>query len=66
MAANSAVSGGIRLKFKLIQAFIFILVTCKNDKHSIKNEGTRVLTRIYADFSDTQGQLIRQSEVESG
>ena len=57
---------GIWLKFKLIQAFMVILVTCKNEEDPIKNEGTRVLTRLYVDFSDTQGQLTRQSEVESG
>ena len=38
-----------------------ILVTCKNEEDPIKNEGTRVLTRLYVDFSDTQGQLTRQS-----
>ena len=33
-----------------------VLVTCKNEEDSIKNEGTRVLTRLYmyVDFSDTQ------------
>ena len=41
-----------------------ILVTCKNEEDPIKNEGTRVLTR-YDDFSYTQGQLTRQSELES-
>ena len=43
-----------------------ILVTSKNEDDPIKNEGTRVLTRLYVDFSDTQGQLTPQSEVESG
>ena len=45
-AANSEVSGGILLKFELIQAFIVVLVTCKNEEDPIKNEGARVLTRI--------------------
>ena len=31
-AANSAVSGEIPPKFKLIQAFIIVLVTCKNEE----------------------------------
>ena len=44
-AANSEVSGGILPKFELIQAFIVVLVTCKNEKDPIKNEGARVLTR---------------------
>ena len=44
-AANSEVSGGIPLKSELIQAFIVVLVTCKNEKDPIKNTGSRVLTR---------------------
>ena len=44
-AANSKVSGGILPKFELFQAFIVVLVTCKNEKDPIKNEGARVLTR---------------------
>ena len=44
-ATNSKVSGGILPKFELIQAFIIVLVTCKNEEDPIKNEGARVLTR---------------------
>ena len=44
-AANSEVSEGILPKYELIQAFIVVLVTCKNEEDPIKNEGTRVLTR---------------------
>ena len=44
-AANSEVSGGIPPKFKLIQAFMVVLVTCKNEVDPIKNKGSRVLTR---------------------
>ena len=29
------------------------LLTCKNEEDPIKNEGTRVLTRVYIDFSHT-------------
>ena len=43
-----------------------ILVTCKNEEDPIENEGTRVLTRLYVDSSDTQGQLTPQTDVESG
>ena len=39
------VSSGILPKFELIQAFIVILFTCKNEEDPIKNEGARVLTR---------------------
>ena len=28
-----------------------VLLTCKNEKDLIKNEGARVLTRLYIDFS---------------
>ena len=45
---------------------MIVLVTCKNEEDPIKNLGTRVLTRLYADFSDTQEQLTPQSVVESG
>ena len=44
-AANSIVSGGIMPKFKLIQAFMAVLVTCKNEEGPFKTESTRVLPR---------------------
>ena len=36
-AANTEVSGGILSKLELIQAFIVVLVTCKNEIDPIKN-----------------------------
>ena len=41
---------------KLIQAFMHVLLTCKNEVDQIKNEGARVFTRflpilVYGDFS---------------
>ena len=39
------VSGGIMPKFELIQAFIVVIVTCKNEEDPIKNEGARLLTK---------------------
>ena len=36
--------GGILPKFELIQAFMHVLVTCKNETYPIKNEGARVFT----------------------
>ena len=48
-ANNSEVSGRILPKFKLIQAFIVVLITCKNEEDPIKNEGARVLTS-FPDF----------------
>ena len=53
-AAYSKVSGGILSKFELVQAFIVVLITCKNEEDPIKNEGGRVLTSLL------------QSLVESG
>ena len=69
-AANSEASCGILPKFKLIQAFIVVLVPCKNEKDPFKNEGSRVLKdfphyKSMGIFSNAQGQLTLQSRVES-
>ena len=37
MAANSGDRDGIRQKFKLIKAFMVVLVTCENDEDLFKN-----------------------------
>ena len=63
-AAYSEVSGGILPKIEFIQAFIVVLVTCKNEEDPIKNEGGRVLTSLLFDFSDAQGQLTSKSAAE--
>ena len=64
-AANSAVLGQIWLKFKLVPDIIDVLVTCKYEEVPIKNEGSRVLTRLYdVFFSDAQGQLTPKSAAE--
>ena len=34
-----------------------VLVTCKNEEDPIKNKGASVLTTLYNDFSDAQGQV---------
>ena len=59
-AANSVVSDGILTKFKLIQVFIVVLVTCKNEEDSSKIEGTTVVTTFlpligYWDFFKCSG-----------
>ena len=41
-----------------------VLVTCKYEEDPIKNEGARVLTRLYDVFSDAQGQLNPKSAAE--
>ena len=62
-AANSAVLGRIWLKFELVRDIINDLVTCKYED-LIKNEGARVLTRLYDIFSDAQGQLTPKTGAE--
>ena len=37
------------------------LVTCKNEEDSIKNKSARVVTTLFIDFSDAQGQLTPKS-----
>ena len=41
-----------------------ILVTCKYEEDPIKNEGARVLTRLYDVFSDAQGHITPKSTSE--
>ena len=55
--ANSADPCLILSNFKPMQDFIAVLVPCKNEDDPMKNEGARVLTTLYIDFSDAQGQL---------
>ena len=42
-----------------------LLVACTNEEDTIKNEGARVVTTLFINFSDTQGQLTPKSEMES-
>ena len=55
-AANSAIHGRMWSNFKPIRDFMVVLVTCKNAEDPIKNEGTRVFTTLYINFSDAQGR----------
>ena len=57
MAANSAVLGPIWPNFELVQDVMDVLVTCKYLQDPIKNEGARVVTTLYSNFSDAQGQI---------
>ena len=41
-----------------------VQVICKYEEDPIKNEGARMLTRLYDVFSDAQGQLTPQSAAE--
>ena len=42
-----------------------VLLTCKYKEDMIKNEGARVITTFYIDFSDAQGQITLESVVVS-
>ena len=42
-----------------------LFVACKNEEDPIKNEGARVVTTLFINFSDTQGQLTPNSVMES-
>ena len=46
-AANSAVGGSIRLKFKLVQALMHDIVTCNYEKEPMKNSGEKVETQFF-------------------
>ena len=68
-AVYSIVIGGIRTKFKLILAFMHVLVTYKNEEDQIKNEGARVqqsFSHCMLIIPDMQGQLFAQSQVRAG
>ena len=58
--------------FKLIQALMYVIITCKYEKDLIKNSQEKVETSFFSHykpmgiFSDVQGQLTPQSVVQSG
>ena len=52
--------------FDLIQDFIVVLVTYKNEEDPIQYKGARVATILQVDVSDAQGQIIHGSLVGSG
>ena len=43
-----------------------VLVTCKYEEYLVKNDGARVVTTLYINFSDAQGQITQESAVASG
>ena len=49
---------------KHVLCFKFVLHTCKTEEDLTKNEGARVLIRLYDIFSDAQGQLTPKSAAE--
>ena len=64
-ADTSKVPDQILPNFKTTRDFMGVLVACKNEEHPNKNEGARVVTTLFIDFSDPQGQLTPKSEMES-
>ena len=42
-----------------------VFVACKNGEDPMKNEGARVVTILFIDFSHAQGQLTPKSVMES-
>ena len=46
-AANSVVYGRISLNFELIQALMYIIVTCKYEMNPIKNVRENVMTPFF-------------------
>ena len=42
-----------------------LLVACKNEEDPIKNEGARVVTTLFINFSDAQGWLTLKSVMET-
>ena len=64
-AGNSQVPDRILPNFKPIRDLMGVLVACKNKEDPIKNEGANVVTTLFIDFSDVQGQLTPKSVTES-
>ena len=40
-------------------------LVCKNEEDLIKNEGPRMVTTLFIDFTDAQGQISPKSVMES-
>ena len=45
------------LNFEPIRDIMGFLVACKNEEDPIKNEGARVVTTLFINFEDAQGEL---------
>ena len=42
-----------------------VLVTCKNKEDPIKNDGARVVTTLFINFQDAQGEITPKSVMGS-
>ena len=56
-AANPAVHGPIRLNLELSPDFMVVLVTCKNEEDSIKNEEARVFPTLHIDCKNEEDPI---------
>ena len=56
-AQGKLARGHIWPKFELIQAFMVVLLTYKNEEDPSKNESARVVTTLNINFSYAQGQI---------
>ena len=70
LSVTMETSGWIWPNFKLIQALMYVIITCKYEKDLIKNSREKVETSFFhykpiGIFSDVQGQLTPQSVVQS-
>ena len=65
-AANSAVLGPIWPNLELVRDVMGVFITCQYDEDPIKNRGARVVTTLYINFSDVQGQITLELVVVSG
>ena len=63
--AARRVPGRILLNFDPNRDIMGFLVACKNEEDPIKNEGARVITTLFINFSDAQGELTPKSVMES-
>ena len=52
----TAVHGRIWSNFELVQDFMVVLITCKNEEDPIKNEGARVFTTFTSIFQICKGR----------
>ena len=43
--------------FELVRDVMDVLVTCKYEEDPIKNEGATLVTTLYSNFSEAQGQI---------
>ena len=71
LSVTMETSGRIWLNFKLIQALMYVIITCKYEKDPMKNSRKKRRLRLshykpMGIFSDVQGQLTPQSVVQSG